>query len=113
VSVVGDFEHLLPDVMLNAVEQALGEKMTGLATPLPSYINRVYEVGVESGGFVIVKFYRPGRWSREALQDELDTAECLSLVTCMTTVSPFKYGNVTISVFRKACESELLIVNTF
>ena len=25
-----------------------------------------------AGGFVIAKFYRPGRWSREALQDELD-----------------------------------------
>lgn len=58
--------------MLNAVEQALGEKMTGLATALPSYINRVYEVQTMAGTRLIAKFYRPGRWSREALQDEHD-----------------------------------------
>jgi Ser/Thr protein kinase RdoA (MazF antagonist) len=58
--------------MLNAVEQALGQKMTGLATALPSYINRVYEVQTMEGTRLIAKFYRPGRWSREALQDEHD-----------------------------------------
>jgi len=26
VGVVGDFEHLVPDVMLNAVEEALGQE---------------------------------------------------------------------------------------
>ena len=77
MGVVGDFEHLVPDVMLNAVEQALGEKMTGLATALPSYINRVYEVQTLGGTRLIAKFYRPGRWSREALQDEHDfVADC-------------------------------------
>ncbi len=58
--------------MLDAVEQALGTRMTGLATPLPSYINRVYEVQTMDGERLIAKFYRPGRWSREALQDEHD-----------------------------------------
>lgn len=76
---IGDFEHLLPDVLLDAVEQALEQRMTGLATPLPSYINRVYEVETMDGERLIVKFYRPGRWSREALQEEhsfvLDCAE--------------------------------------
>ena len=67
-----DFEHLVPEVMLEAVEAALGERLTGLASPLPSYINRVYEVQTVSGERLIAKFYRPGRWSREALQDEHD-----------------------------------------
>ena len=72
-----DFEHLVPDVMLTAVESALGVKMTGLATPLPSYINRVYEVQTIEGVRMIAKFYRPNRWSREALQDEHDfVADC-------------------------------------
>ena len=63
--------------MLNLVEQSTGLKMTGLATPLPSYINRVYEVQTMDGNRLIVKFYRPGRWSREALQDEHDfVADC-------------------------------------
>ena len=67
-----DFEHLVPDTMLEAVEGVLGEPLTGLATPLPSYINRVYEVETMAGERLIAKFYRPGRWSRDALQDEHD-----------------------------------------
>jgi len=67
-----DFEHLLPDVMLDAVERATERRMTGLAHPLPSYINRVYEVETHDGERLIAKFYRPGRWSKEALQDEHD-----------------------------------------
>ncbi len=65
-----DFAHLLPDVMLDAVEDALGCRMSGMATPLPSYINRVYEVQTMAGEPLIAKFYRPGRWSREAIEEE-------------------------------------------
>lgn len=75
----GDFGNLVPDVMLDAVEQGLGQRMTAIASPLPSYINRVYEVETTLGERLIAKFYRPGRWSREALEDEhsfvLDCAE--------------------------------------
>jgi Ser/Thr protein kinase RdoA (MazF antagonist) len=72
-----DFEHLVPDTMLTAVEEALGEPMTGLATPLPSYINRVYEVQTMDGERLIAKFYRPDRWTPEALQDEHNfVADC-------------------------------------
>ena len=41
-----------------------------LAAPLPSYINRVYEFQAEDTTRYIAKFYRPGRWSREAIEDE-------------------------------------------
>ena len=72
-----DFDHLVPDTMLDAVEHALDTRMTGLATPLPSYINRVYEVETMAGERLIAKFYRPGRWSLEALQEEHDfVADC-------------------------------------
>ena len=83
-----DFGQLSPDAVIAAVESALGVACTNICRPLNSYINRVYEVGLGEGGFegldtggfgsrnaagyVVVKFYRPGRWSREALQDELD-----------------------------------------
>lgn len=74
-----DFSHLVPDVMLDAVEDALGSRMSGVATPLPSYINRVYEIQTMNGERLIAKFYRPGRWSREAIEEEhaftLDCAE--------------------------------------
>jgi Ser/Thr protein kinase RdoA (MazF antagonist) len=67
---VGDFDILTPDVMVSAVEVALDCPMTGLAVSMPSYINRVYEIQTAAGERLIAKFYRPGRWSLETLQDE-------------------------------------------
>ena len=64
------FESLTPDEIINAVEGATGIPMTGLTVALPSYINRVYELRAKDGTKLIVKFYRPGRWSREAILDE-------------------------------------------
>jgi Ser/Thr protein kinase RdoA (MazF antagonist) len=85
-----DFQGLLPDVMLDAVEKATGRRMTGLATPLPSYVNRVYEIQAEDGERLISKFYRPGRWSREALQDEHDfLADCAA--DEIPVVAPLKF----------------------
>jgi Ser/Thr protein kinase RdoA (MazF antagonist) len=67
-----DFDHLTPDVVLQLVEDALGAPCTNICRPLNSYINRVYEVHRVDGEPVIAKYYRPGRWSRDALQDEHD-----------------------------------------
>lgn len=68
----GDFAALTPDVVMDRAERVSGRRASGICRPLTSYINRVYEVGLEDGGFLIAKFYRPGRWSRAALQDEQD-----------------------------------------
>ncbi len=67
---VGDFTALTPDVLLDAVEAASGMALAGFAHPLNSYINRVYELQTLTGERVIAKFYRPGRWSRQAVEDE-------------------------------------------
>jgi Ser/Thr protein kinase RdoA (MazF antagonist) len=67
----GGFESLTPDAVLGYVEAALGVRCGAFCRPLASYINRVYEVGLSDGSPVIAKFYRPGRWSRAALEDEL------------------------------------------
>ena len=67
-----NFSSLLPDLVIHAVETVLGVACTNICRPLNSYINRVYEVGLADGCYVVAKFYRPGRWSRAALQDELD-----------------------------------------
>ena len=67
-----DFHRLTYDVVIRRVEDALGVRCTNLCRPMNSYINRVYEVQTAEGEPVIAKFYRPGRWSREALQDEHD-----------------------------------------
>ena len=77
MSKTADFQHLVPETMLMAVEKATGRRMSGLATPLPSYVNRVYEVQTADGDLerLICKFYRPGRWSKEALQKEIADLE--------------------------------------
>ena len=67
------FYDLTPERILEAVETS-GLACTGRCYALNSYENRVYEVEVEeesgSVGRRIVKFYRPGRWSDEAILEE-------------------------------------------
>jgi Ser/Thr protein kinase RdoA (MazF antagonist) len=50
--------------------EVAGRRATGYALALNSLENRVYEVELEDGERLVVKFYRPGRWSREAILDE-------------------------------------------
>ncbi|MGV1101000.1 serine/threonine protein kinase [Thiovibrio sp. JS02] len=66
------FHRLNPDLVLTLVEKALGVRCTNLCRPLASYINRVYELELEDGAGLVVKFYRPGRWTPGALRDEHD-----------------------------------------
>jgi Ser/Thr protein kinase RdoA (MazF antagonist) len=67
---LGSFDALTPDVVVQAVEQSYGVKLDGTVEPYPSYINRVYGIRTDDGTPLIVKFYRPGRWSDEAILDE-------------------------------------------
>ncbi len=60
---------LVPDRILDAIEAA-GFHVSGRLAALNSYENRVYQVGLESGDFIVAKFYRPGRWSDAALLEE-------------------------------------------
>lgn len=71
------FHALTPDVVMDCVEEACDVRCTGVCRPLNSYINRVYELGIEPEGAVVAKFYRPGRWSRAALEDELAFVDAL------------------------------------
>jgi Ser/Thr protein kinase RdoA (MazF antagonist) len=63
------YSRLTPDLVLNAVESA-GLRCDGRLAALNSYENRVYQVGLEEGGAVVAKFYRPARWSREQILEE-------------------------------------------
>ena len=65
-----DFSCLTPEAVLECIEAALNTRTTNLCRPLTSYINRVYEAELEDGRWVVAKFYRPGRWSPDALRDE-------------------------------------------
>ena len=66
------FENLTPDRILDHIESGMDVRLTGLTAPMPSYINRVYELQAIDGQQLIAKFYRPGRWDRDALRDEHD-----------------------------------------
>ena len=72
------FYSLGPEAMLDAVESALGAgtRATGRCLALNSVENRVCDIELEATGeeiegrHVVAKFYRPGRWSREAILEE-------------------------------------------
>lgn len=66
-----DFHALSAEAALVAAERH-GFRVTGRCGVLRCLENRVFDVELEAGGHVVVKFYRPGRWSRAALADEHD-----------------------------------------
>lgn len=74
--VLDNFEHLLPEVIFDAVE-ILGGRCTGRFLALNAMENRVYEIEMEEGPKLVVKFYRPGRWNRSNLQAEHSFLEAL------------------------------------
>ncbi len=63
------YQQLQPDDILDAVEQA-GYRCDGRLLALNSYENRVYRVGLEDAPPLVAKFYRPARWSDEAIREE-------------------------------------------
>ncbi len=63
------YTALSPDRVLDAVESC-HYRVSGALLALNSYENRVYQVGLEDGSFLVAKFYRPGRWSNEQIQEE-------------------------------------------
>jgi len=63
------FSSLTPDAMLNALE-SIGLRCDGRLLALNSYENRVYQVGIEDGAPLVAKFYRPARWTDEAILEE-------------------------------------------
>lgn len=73
----GAFDELSPPFILEAVESAYGILPDGSLTPYSSYVNRVYGLRSEDGAEYVVKFYRPGRWTEEAiLEEHLFLADC-------------------------------------
>ena len=63
------FLALTPDWVLKAVE-AGGFLPTGHVMALHCLENRVYDLKLEDGSHVVAKFYRPGRWSQDAILEE-------------------------------------------
>ena len=63
------YSRLTPDRVIGSVE-AVGAISDGRLLALNSYENRVYQVGVEDAEPLVVKFYRPDRWSTAAILEE-------------------------------------------
>ncbi|MBL8298337.1 MAG: serine/threonine protein kinase [Rhodanobacteraceae bacterium] len=63
------YAELSPERVLAAVE-SVGLLTDGRLLALNSYENRVYQVGLDAAAPVVVKFYRPGRWSDAAIAEE-------------------------------------------
>lgn len=63
------YADLQPDEVLDAVESQ-GFVCDGRLLALNSFENRVYQVGLEDRAPIIAKFYRPGRWTDEAIREE-------------------------------------------
>ncbi|HXM82717.1 MAG TPA: serine/threonine protein kinase [Burkholderiales bacterium] len=63
------YAALTPDVVLDACDSA-GFRADGRLLTLNSYENRVYQVWLEDGAAVVLKFYRPGRWSAPQIAEE-------------------------------------------
>lgn len=92
------FDRLTPDFVVAAAE-AIGLHSDGRLLALNSYENRVYQVGIEDAQPVILKFYRPGRWSRAAIAEEHDFAAELARAEvpvvpplCIEGQSAFEHG---------------------
>jgi Ser/Thr protein kinase RdoA (MazF antagonist) len=92
------FNSLSPHKVLDAAD-LLHLKPTARVMQLTSMENRVYEVEVDnpnakhvSENFVIMKFYRPGRWTKEQIQDEHDFLFDL-IENDIQAIAPKKFNN--------------------
>ncbi|WP_338035983.1 serine/threonine protein kinase [Halorhodospira abdelmalekii] len=89
------FATLTPEQILTAVEQAGGQPSDGRLLALNSYENRVYMVGLEAGGAVVAKFYRPQRWSDRQIAEEHAFAAELAAAE-VPVVAPLAVGKQTL-----------------
>ena len=63
------YSALTPDVVLDALD-SVGYRGDGRLQALGSYENRVYQVWRDDAPPIVVKFYRPGRWSDAQIDEE-------------------------------------------
>jgi Ser/Thr protein kinase RdoA (MazF antagonist) len=82
------YEQLTPDLILDAVA-SLGLLPDGHILALNSYENRVLQVGIDEQTPLIAKFYRPDRWSNEAIVEEHDFAAELAAAE-IPVVAPWR-----------------------
>jgi Ser/Thr protein kinase RdoA (MazF antagonist) len=86
--------------VLNVVEKTIGQKLTNLYLSRNSYINRVFELELAaSRDRVIVKFYRPERWTKSMIQTEHDLLANLAIEE-LAVIPPINYDGQTLFEFE-------------
>jgi Ser/Thr protein kinase RdoA (MazF antagonist) len=99
------YEVLTPDAVLDALA-SVGLMGDGRLMALSSYENRVYQVHLESpagqgdaaGDVVVVKFYRPDRWSSaQILEEHAFAAELMAAE--IPVIGPLVLGGTTLNRF--------------
>lgn len=92
------YQSLTPDFVLDAVE-SLGLLSDQRILALNSYENRVYQIGIEDETPIIAKFYRPNRWSSDAILEEHAFTKQL-LDADISVVPPFEINGQTLHEFK-------------
>ena len=88
------FARLSPDEVLAAAER-LGIECDGRLFALNSYVNRVYQIGSASHGTLVLKFYRPGRWSDAQILEEHAFTEELAAAD-LPVAAPQRFEDATL-----------------
>jgi Ser/Thr protein kinase RdoA (MazF antagonist) len=91
------YTELTPDVVLDALDGA-GVRGDGRLLALGSYENRVYQVWCDDAPSVVVKFYRPGRWTDEQIREEHAFVAELAARE-IPVVAPLSTGGATLHAF--------------
>ncbi len=95
------YENLTPERVLDALA-SVGLHGDGRLMALSSYENRVYQVGLEEGqgqapdATVVIKFYRPGRWSDAQIEEEHAFATELAAAE-VPMIAPLRLGGRTLA----------------
>ncbi len=103
------WESLSFDSILTQTENVTGLKLSNLVVQRNSYINRVYELSVKnSEQKLIVKFYRPGRWTSPMIQEEhsflfqlLDAELPVIAPIHFNEKTLFSFENINFAIFEK------------
>src|SRR5690349_20286717 len=91
------FSGLTPEVVLDAAT-AFGLEPDGRLFALNSYENRVYQLGAGECQLVL-KFYRPGRWSDAQIAEEHRFSAELAAVE-LPVAAPLSIGGVSLLRYR-------------
>ena len=88
------YAGLQPEHIIDALE-SLELRCDGRFLALNSYENRVYQIGIEDGAPLVAKFYRPQRWSNDAIFEEHEFSMQLSDAE-LPVVAPLEFNGETL-----------------